>query len=172
VSDRLKRAVDSLGLRPGDRVLEIGCGHGVAATYVCEAGAVLLGVDRSPKMIAAAARRNAAFVESGRAEFLVAHLEDLDLGPRRFDVIFGVRVATLSRAPSLVEPWLAPAGRVVSVFDAPLGQALGSSASVRSVLKGGRWCLPFAAKRAPQRLPKKRPSPSDEFQRNRRSDQA
>jgi cyclopropane fatty-acyl-phospholipid synthase-like methyltransferase len=119
VSERLRRAVDSLGLRPGDRVLEIGCGHGVAATYVCEAGAVVLGIDRSPKMIAAAERRNAAFVESGQAEFRVAHLEDLDLGERRFDVIFGVRVALLSRAPSLVEPWLAPGGRVVAMFDEP-----------------------------------------------------
>jgi 2-polyprenyl-3-methyl-5-hydroxy-6-metoxy-1,4-benzoquinol methylase len=118
-SERFVWAVDTLEVRPADRLLEIGCGHGVAATYVCEAGAVVLGIDRSPKMIAAAARRNAAFVESGRAEFRVAHLEELDLGPRRFDVIFGVRVALLSRAPSLAEPWLACGGRVVAMFDEP-----------------------------------------------------
>jgi ubiquinone/menaquinone biosynthesis C-methylase UbiE len=89
MSARLKAIVDQLDIRPDDRVLEIGCGHGVAATMVCERleGGRLTAVDRSAKMIEAAARRNAAYVESGKAEFLVATLEDLDLGDRRFDVI-------------------------------------------------------------------------------------
>jgi ubiquinone/menaquinone biosynthesis C-methylase UbiE len=51
-------------------------------------GGRLTAVDRSPKMIDAAARRNAAYVEAGKAEFLVADLEDMDLGERRFDKIF------------------------------------------------------------------------------------
>jgi ubiquinone/menaquinone biosynthesis C-methylase UbiE len=125
VNDRLRRVVDALDLRPGDRVLEIGCGHGVAATMVCHRLTTgrLTAVDRSPKMIEAATRRNAGHVTAGRAEFLVAHLEDLDLGERRFDTIFAVRVglfhAEPERARRLAERWLAPGGTLHAVFDPP-----------------------------------------------------
>ena len=119
--NRLERVVESMGIRPGDRVLEIGCGHAVAATLVCERGARITAVDRSPRMIAAAARRNAAAVGSGAAEFLVMDLTALDLGDRRFDLAFAVRVGLAHREPerarALVEPWLRPGGRFVAVYD-------------------------------------------------------
>jgi ubiquinone/menaquinone biosynthesis C-methylase UbiE len=101
VSERLRSVVEQLDIRPDDRVLEIGCGHGVAATFVCERleEGHLTAVDRSAKMIQAATRRNAAHVEAGRAEFLTAHLEDLDLGERRFDKIFVVCVGHFHRDP-------------------------------------------------------------------------
>jgi ubiquinone/menaquinone biosynthesis C-methylase UbiE len=126
VSGRLERLVERLALEPGERVLEIGCGHGVAATLVCErlgtAGAYTA-VDRSPKMIAAAERRNALHVAAGRAEFLVMALEALDLGERRFDVIFAARVGLFAREPqrahTLADKWLAPGGRLVTEYDAP-----------------------------------------------------
>ena len=125
VSERLRAVVERLDIRPNDRVLEIGCGHGVAATLVCERleGGHLTAVDRSAKMIQAATRRNAAYVEAGRAEFLVASLEDLDLGDRRFDKIFAVRVGLFHREPErargIVERWLAPGGAVFVFFDEP-----------------------------------------------------
>ena len=104
MSEPLRAVVDELGIRPRDRVLEIGCGHGVAAAMVCERldGGRLTAIDRSPKMVEAAARRNAAFVEEGKAEFVVAELEDLDLGDRRFDLIFafgwGSKTAPITNA--------------------------------------------------------------------------
>jgi SAM-dependent methyltransferase len=125
MSERLRRIVEQLDIQPRERVLEIGCGHGVAATFVCERldGGRLTAIDRSPKMVAAAARRNAAYVEAGTAEFLVAALEDADLGDRRYDTIFAVRVGLFHREPerarALAERWLAPGGRLTAVFDPP-----------------------------------------------------
>lgn len=126
MSERLRGVVDRLGIRPGDRVLEIGCGQGVAATMVCEllTTGTLTAIDRSVKMIEAATRRNAAYVASGKAEFLIASLEDARLGDRRFDLVFAVRVGLFHRDPGrahdLVRPWLAPGGRVLSFFDVPV----------------------------------------------------
>jgi ubiquinone/menaquinone biosynthesis C-methylase UbiE len=125
VTERLRKVVDDLKIAPDDRVLEIGCGHGVAATYVCErlGGGRLTAVDRSAKMIEAARRRNAEHIAAGRAEFLVAELENLDLGERRFDKVFAVRVGLFHREPerarALVEPWLALGGTLTTVFDPP-----------------------------------------------------
>jgi ubiquinone/menaquinone biosynthesis C-methylase UbiE len=125
VSERLRAVVEALGLRPDHRVLEIGCGHGVAATHVLDrlGDGRYTGVDRSLKMVQAAARRNADAVEHERAEFLVMELEALALGERRFDVVFAVRVGLLAREPqrgrALLEPWLAPGARVHVVHDAP-----------------------------------------------------
>ena len=125
VSERLRSVVEKLNIRPNERVLEIGCGHGVAATLVCERleEGHLIAVDRSAKMIQAATRRNAAYVKAGRVDFLVTSLEDLDLGDRRFDKVFAVRVGLFHRDPErarrLVERWLAPGGEVFTFFDLP-----------------------------------------------------
>jgi ubiquinone/menaquinone biosynthesis C-methylase UbiE len=125
MSERLRLIVDRLNVGPEDRILEIGCGHGVAATLVCERleGGRLTGVDRSPKMIEAATRRNSAYIEAGKAEFLVANLEDLDLGERRFEKIFAIRVGLFHRDPdrahNIAERWLAPGGAIFAFFDSP-----------------------------------------------------
>ena len=92
---------------------------------ICERldGGHLTAVDRSPKMIEAATRRNAEHIEAGKADFLVADLENLDLGDRRFDKVLAVRVGLFHREPErvrgLVARWLAPGGEVYAFYDAP-----------------------------------------------------
>lgn len=61
-----------------------------------------------------ATRRNQAHVAAGRAVFVVAELEQLDLGDKRFDKVFAVRVGLFWKQPALareiVERLLAPGG--------------------------------------------------------------
>ena len=80
-------------------------------------------VDRSSKMIEAARAARARRGRGRAREFLVLALEALDLGARRFDTVLAVRVGLFHREPararSLVEPWLAPGGRIVAAFDPP-----------------------------------------------------
>jgi len=123
MSERLRLLVERMDIQPHDLVLEIGCGHGVAATLVCQRlrGGHLTAVDRSRKMIEAATRRNAEYIAAGKAEFIVANLEDLDMGDRRFDKIFAVRVGLFYREPKRArsKKWLASGGKVFTVFDPP-----------------------------------------------------
>ena len=125
MSERLRKVVEKLDVRPDDRILEIGCGHGVAATLVCERleGGHLTAIDRSAKMIEAATRRNASHIEAGKAEFIACDLEGFDPEDRRFVKVFAVRVGLFHREPerarSIAERWLAPGGELFVFFDEP-----------------------------------------------------
>lgn len=125
MSERLRSIVDAMRIRPDDVVLEIGCGHGVAAGFVCDQlrSGYLVAIDRSKKMIAASIRRNKEHIESRKAEFHVADVLRFDPGVRKFDKIFAVRVGLFHRdaamARGVVEKWLAPRGRIIVVYDKP-----------------------------------------------------
>jgi ubiquinone/menaquinone biosynthesis C-methylase UbiE len=104
--------VEALGVAPGDHLLEVGCGHGVAASLVCERLATghLTAIDRSPKMIAMATERNRSHLEAGRAAFAAVAYEDADLPDAAFDKVFAVHVADFWRRP---DPILAITRRVL-----------------------------------------------------------
>lgn len=91
-AERLVWAVDTQDVQPGDRVMEIGCGHGVAVTLVCERLRTghIVAIDRSRKMIEMATERNADHVDAGRASFQAKALRDADFGDARFDNAIGV----------------------------------------------------------------------------------
>jgi SAM-dependent methyltransferase len=123
-SERLAWAVETLDVGPSERVLEVGCGHGVAASLVCERldDGRLTAIDRSAKMIQMAARRNEEHVAAGRAVFETVALERADFGDERFDKVFGVHVAALWRshgALAVVREHLAPGGALYVFNQAP-----------------------------------------------------
>lgn len=123
--DRQRKIVEELHIAPTDAVLEIGCGQGVAGTYVCRKLTTgnYVGVDRSQKMIDAALRRNQEFIAEGKATFTCQELENLDLGNQKFNQIFAVRVGLFHREPErakqLVNPYLAPGGKLTVIYDTP-----------------------------------------------------
>jgi SAM-dependent methyltransferase len=94
IPERLIWTVERLNIAPDDRVLEIGCGPGVAAALVCErlTTGKLVAIDRSEKAIAAAVKRNQTHIDAGKAEFRAMALEDASLHGQRFDKIFAVNV--------------------------------------------------------------------------------
>src|SRR3954470_16350482 len=100
-SERFVWAVDTLEVRRADRLLEIGCGHGVAVSLVCErlTTGTITAIDRSPKMIEMAARRNRAHVDAGRAVLEAVALEDADLSDRRFEKVFASNAALFWQQP-------------------------------------------------------------------------
>jgi SAM-dependent methyltransferase len=123
-SERFVWAVDTLALDPADSVLEVGCGHGVAVSLVCErlTNGRITAIDRSEKMIAMAARRNRVHVARGRAVLKTAALEQADLGDERFDKVFAFNVAPFWLQPEealgVVRRHLAPDGAFYLFWDA------------------------------------------------------
>jgi ubiquinone/menaquinone biosynthesis C-methylase UbiE len=119
---RLEWIVDQLDLEPNHRVLEIGGGHGVAATLVLErlTRGAYTGIDRSAKMIAASERRNADAVAAGRATFVLGEFptETVD---GSFDRIFAARVVSMIESSALAEVrrLLTTGGLLVLPFESP-----------------------------------------------------
>jgi SAM-dependent methyltransferase len=123
-SERFVWAVDTLEVRPTDRLLEVGCGHGVAISLVCErlTTGTITAIDRSSKMIEMATRRNREHVDAGRAVLEAVALEEADLGDRRFDKVFAFNVAPFWLQPKAalgaVREHLARNGAVYLFWDA------------------------------------------------------
>jgi SAM-dependent methyltransferase len=115
---RNRWVVSLLGVRPADRVLEIGFGPGLAVAELARAGAGhVYGTDHSAVMLRQASRRNAAAIRAGQVTLINAPAEQLPPaldGP--FDAILAVNSLMFWPAPAerLAElrRRLAPGGRI------------------------------------------------------------
>jgi SAM-dependent methyltransferase len=54
VAELGRAALDLLDPKPGERILDVGCGEGTLTRKIAERGATVLGIDNSPEMVAAA----------------------------------------------------------------------------------------------------------------------
>ncbi len=89
-SNRKRNAwtIELLGLEPGERVLELGCGPGVAIELALAKGARVLALDHSAVMVREARRRCGA-----RAELRLGGIEALTPADGPFDAAFMINVA-------------------------------------------------------------------------------
>lgn len=130
---RLVWAVEMMAVEPTDRVLQIGCGHGVAVSLIREKldGGGIVAADRSPAMIAAARTRNAAHVAAGVASFHTASLHEADFGGREFDKVLASHVGVFLRGRP------APGGRLYLTYE-PLvaAEAEGTAETLATMLTG------------------------------------
>jgi SAM-dependent methyltransferase len=114
----VRPAFESLGDVRGKRVLDYGCGHGMAAVVLARHEAVVTAFDLSPGYVREAARRAAA--NGVRVECLVANGEALPFPDRSFDAVWGCAILhhlDLAEAGRELRRVLRPGG--VAVFCEP-----------------------------------------------------
>jgi SAM-dependent methyltransferase len=119
---RSQWTVERLGISTGDRVLEIGCGPGVALKACLERlrDGTALGVDHSEVMIAQARRRNAKAIRKKRLKLIAGTIDDLPADEPPFDRIFSINViqfvADKNAFVKICADRLAPNGLLATTF--------------------------------------------------------
>lgn len=132
ISDRLLAIVDGLPLRPGMRVLEIGCGPGAMAREMARriGDGKVVAIDRSARAIELARSGSAPEMAAGALEFRQSAAEDFTLEPGEapFDIAVAVRVGALDgrhpqagvKARAAIRRALGPEGKLFIDTRAPM----------------------------------------------------
>ncbi len=111
VSDLAGAVVDWLDARPGERVLDLGCGDGAVTAELAAAGIDVVGVDASPEFVASARNKGlTVHMMDGHALSFVAE----------FDAVFSNAALHWMTRPEMVIQGVAcalrPGGRFVGEF--------------------------------------------------------
>ena len=86
--DVYRRGIQKLAIRPGDAILDIGCGGGRAVKVLSSAtGGTVCGIDHSPDMVRMAARLNRRGIRAGRVEIRQATVSQLPYADNYFDIV-------------------------------------------------------------------------------------
>jgi len=118
--DVARQVIDAMQIRPGERVLDLGCGNGWATRLLAQtnAGVQAIGVDASPKMIARAEALHSLKI---RARYEVGTFEKLDFKDGHFDRIFSMEAlyyaGDLERSIRECFRVLKPGGSVETLVD-------------------------------------------------------
>ncbi len=112
--ERNRWLIDQLGVGGGDRLLEVGCGPGVAIETVAARliSGQVIGIDHSTTMLRQAALRNRAAIDRGVVRLVEASAESLTASFGTFDRIYSMNVwqfwpdqeAVIGTLAALLEP--------------------------------------------------------------------
>jgi trans-aconitate methyltransferase len=122
-----------LNPRPGERILDVGCGEGSLTEHIVAAGATVVGVDASEEMVVAARSRglDARMIDAERLPF-----------EREFDAVFSNAALHWVRDHDAmlagVHRALKPGGRFVAEFGGH-GNIAAIQVAIRSVLAHRGW---------------------------------
>ncbi|WP_225768255.1 class I SAM-dependent methyltransferase [Inquilinus sp. Marseille-Q2685] len=131
-------AVDLLAPRPGERLLEIGCGTGQAIQAVTarQPAVTVSAIDRSDTAAARARIVNAAAIAAGRVSIARGDIEHGPVVPGGFDRIYAIRVNSFWTRPGLALPHvvgsLHSGGEIWIIYDEPAARVV---ETVRSSLQ-------------------------------------
>jgi ubiquinone/menaquinone biosynthesis C-methylase UbiE len=118
---RSRWAAQLLDVQPTDRVIELGCGPGLAIVVLAAQATqgLVVGVDHSPVMIRQAGRRNRAAVKTGRLRLIQAPVESLSINDGQFDAALAINTVGMWPDPPVrlreIARLLRPAGRIALV---------------------------------------------------------
>lgn len=125
-----KATLELLAPKPGERILDLGCGTGHLTARIAEAGAQVVGIDSSAEMIREAKKSYPAI------EFLLADARDFRFD-QPFDAVFSNAALHWIREPEKVVRcvWgaLVPGGRFVAEF--------GGAGNVQSFVRAFRAAM-------------------------------
>ncbi len=98
------KIIPEMDIKQGDRLLEIGYGHGlgvnrISANYDCH----ITGIDFSELMFKEASKRNRKFIEHNKVELNFGNFLDYEIKPDHYDKVFCVHVIYFW--DSLAEPF-------------------------------------------------------------------
>jgi len=99
---RNRWVVGLLDIQPGDRILEIGFGPGLAVAQMSRrvTSGRITGIDHSELMVRKASRRNAAAVAAGRVVLQLGSADDLPTFDEPFDRVLSVNSYAFWRSPA------------------------------------------------------------------------
>ena len=141
----LARLLQTAEVKPGDAVLDIGCGPGYSAAVLARLADVVVAMESDPDL-AAAASRNLAELEIDNVAVVNAPLDQGYAKQGPYDVIFFD--GAVDRIPPAISDQLADGGRLVAVFSgngmgkATLMSRHGDSLSRRQVFDAAAPALP------------------------------
>jgi ubiquinone/menaquinone biosynthesis C-methylase UbiE len=114
-------AVQLLDVQPSERVIELGCGPGVAIAALATRAirGLVVGVDHSEVVIGQARRRNEAAIRAGRVRLIHTPVENLSISDGPFDAALAVNTVGMWPDPATqlreLRQLLRPGGRIALV---------------------------------------------------------